>query len=187
MQRTSKDGYRSRSAYKLIEIDNKFKLFQRGQKVIDLGAFPGGWSQVASQKGANVVAIDTKQVNLIDGVEYIKCDIVNELEILKERLKDQRFDVILSDMAPESCGVRSLDHIRIMFLCKLALNLANYCLACGGKFVVKVFQGESDMDFCNELKKIFKIVKYFKPRSSRSESTEIYLVSLDFTKNRFFS
>ncbi len=108
----------------MIEIDNKFKLFQKEQKAIDLGASPGGWSQVASQKGANVVAIDIKPVNTIAGVEYIQCDI-NELEILRERFKDQKFDVILSDMAPESCGLKSLDHIRIMLLCEAALN---FCL-----------------------------------------------------------
>ncbi len=163
----------------MIEIDNKFKLFQKEQKAIDLGASPGGWSQVASQKGANVVAIDIKPVNTIAGVEYIQCDI-NELEILRERFKDQKFDVILSDMAPESCGLKSLDHIRIMLLCEAALNFAKHFLNHGGKFVVKIFQGESDKDFYNELKKIFKTVKYFKPKSSRSESTEMYLVGLDF-------
>lgn len=163
----------------MIEIDNKFKLLQKGQKVIDLGASPGGWSQVASQKGANVVAIDIKPVNTIAGVEYIQCDI-NELEILRNKFKDQKFDVILSDMAPESCGLKSLDHIRIMLLCEAALNLAKHFLNHGGKFVVKIFQGESDKDFYNELKKIFKTVKYFKPKSSRSESTEMYLVGLGF-------
>ncbi|MDF0607746.1 RlmE family RNA methyltransferase [Wolbachia endosymbiont of Onchocerca gibsoni] len=184
VQKTNKDGYRSRSAYKLIEIDNKFKLLQKGQKIIDLGAFPGGWSQVASQKGANIVAIDIKPVNLINGVQHMQCDIINELETLKERFKDQKFDVILSDMAPESCGIKSLDHIRIMFLCKAALNLAKHFLNYNGKFVVKIFQGEFDKDFCNELKKMFKTAKYFKPRSSRPESTEIYLVSLGFTGSR---
>ncbi|QKX02135.1 RlmE family RNA methyltransferase [Wolbachia endosymbiont of Dirofilaria (Dirofilaria) immitis] len=183
VQKTSKDGYRSRSAYKLIEIDNKFKLFQKGQKIIDLGASPGGWSQVASQKGANVVAIDIRPVNLINGVEHMQYDIINDLEILKEKFKGQKFDVILSDMAPKSCGIKSLDHIRIMLLCKAALNLAKHFLNYGGKFVVKIFQGESDRDFCNELKKMFKTAKYFKPRSSRSESTEIYLISLDFTSS----
>lgn len=163
----------------MIEIDNKFKLLQKGQKVIDLGASPGGWSQVVSQKGANVVAIDIKPVNTIAGVEYIQCDI-NELEILRNKFKDQKFDVILSDMAPESCGLKSLDHIRIMLLCEAALNLVKHFLNHGGKFVVKIFQGESDKDFYYELKKIFQTVKYFKPKSSRSESTEMYLVGLDF-------
>lgn len=164
----------------MIEIDNKFKLLRKGQKVIDLGASPGGWSQVASQKETSVVAIDIKPVNTIAGVEYIQCDIINELEILRNKFKDQKFDVILSDMAPESCGLKSLDHIRIMLLCEAALNFAKHFLNHGGKFVVKIFQGESDKDFYNELKKIFKTVKYFKPKSSRSESTEMYLVGLDF-------
>ncbi len=184
MQKTSKDGYRSRSAYKLVEMDNKFKLFQEGQKIIDLGASPGGWLQVASQKGANVVALDVKPMNAINGVEFIQCDIINEFEILREKFKDQKFDVILSDMAPESCGLKSLDHIRIMLLCEAALNFAKHFLSHGGTFVVKIFQGESDKDFCNEVKKMFKTVKYFKPKSSRSESTEMYLVSLGFIGSR---
>ncbi|QKX02777.1 methyltransferase domain-containing protein [Wolbachia endosymbiont of Litomosoides sigmodontis] len=182
VQKTNKDGYRSRSAYKLIEIDNKFKLLQAGQKIIDLGVSPGGWSQVASQKGAKVAAIDIKPVNSINGVEYIQCDI-NELETLRKRFKDQKFDVILSDMAPESCGLKSLDHIRIMLLCEAALNFAKHFLNHGGKLVIKIFQGESDKEFYNELKKMFKTVKYFKPKSSRSESAEMYLVSLDFISN----
>ncbi|WP_264688312.1 RlmE family RNA methyltransferase [Wolbachia endosymbiont (group A) of Sympetrum striolatum] len=184
VRKTSKDGYRSRSAYKLVEMDNKFKLFQEGQKIIDLGASPGGWSQVASQKGANVVALDMKPMNAINGVEFIQCDIINGLEILREKFKDQKFDVILSDMAPESCGLKSLDHIRIMLLCEAALNFAKHFLSHGGTFVVKIFQGESDKDFCNKLKKMFKTVKYFKPKSSRSESTEMYLVSLGFIGSR---
>lgn len=179
VQKTNKDGYRSRSAYKLIEIDNKFELFQEGQKVVDLGASPGGWSQVASQKGTNVFAIDIKPMDAIQGVEFIQSDIINEFEILKERFKDQKFDVILSDMAPGSCGLKSLDHIRIMLLCEAALNFVKHFLNHGGKFVVKIFQGESDKDFYNELKKIFKTVKYFKPKSSRSESAEMYLVGLE--------
>lgn len=116
----------------------------------------------------------------INGVEFITCDIINEFEALKEQLQDQKFDVILSDMAPGSCGLQSLDHVRIMLLCEAALNLAKHFLNRGGKLVVKIFQGESDKDFYNELKKVFKTVKYFKPQSSRSESTEMYLVSLDF-------
>ncbi|WP_168464956.1 RlmE family RNA methyltransferase [Wolbachia endosymbiont of Ctenocephalides felis wCfeT] len=180
VQKISKDGYRSRSAYKLVEIDNKFKLFKKGQKVIDLGASPGGWSQVASQKGTDVFAIDIKPMNALQGVEFIQCGIINGLETLKEIFKDQKFDVILSDMAPETCGLKSADHIRIMLLCEAALNFAKHFLNNGGKFVVKIFQGESDKEFCNQLKKMFQTVKYFKPKSSRSESSEMYLVSLDF-------
>ncbi|MDD9331321.1 MAG: RlmE family RNA methyltransferase [Wolbachia sp.] len=182
VQKINKDGYRSRSAYKLIEIDSKFKLLQEGQKVVDLGAYPGGWSQVASKKAEDVFAIDIKPMDELSGVEFIECDI-NEIKILKEKFKDQKFDVILSDMAPGTSGLKLLDHIRIMLLCEAALNFAKHFLNSGGKFVVKIFQGESDKDFYNKLKKMFKIVKYFKPKSSRSESTEIYLVSLGFTDN----
>ncbi|MBV0899668.1 MAG: RlmE family RNA methyltransferase [Wolbachia endosymbiont of Fragariocoptes setiger] len=178
----NKDGYRSRSAYKLIEIDNKFNLFQEGQKVIDLGSFPGGWSQVISEKVNDVFAVDVKPMEKINGVEFIQYDFINEFENLKERIKGQSFDVILSDMAPSTCGLQSLDHIRIMLLCEAALKFAKYLLNPEGKLVVKIFQGESDKDFYNQLKKIFKVVKYFKPRSSRSESTEMYLVSTGFSR-----
>lgn len=184
MRKTNKDGYRARSAYKLIEIDNKFKLLQSGQKIIDLGAYPGGWSQVAQQKTQDVVAIDIRLMEAIKGVEFIKCDIINEFEILKEKLKDRKFDVVLSDMAPESCGLQSLDHIRIMLLCEEAFKFAKHFLNCGGKFVVKIFQGEHDKDFYNELKKMFRVVNYFKPQSSRSESTEMYIVGLDFRNSQ---
>lgn len=180
MSKISKDGYRSRSAYKLIEIDKRFKLLQIGQRVVDLGAYPGGWSQVASQKTKDIFAIDINTMDEIQGVEFIKCDIINEFEALETKFIDQKFDVILSDMAPNSCGLQSLDHIRIMLLCESALKFAECFLNYGGNFVVKVFQGESDKDFYNQLRKMFKIVKYFKPQASRAVSTEIYLVALDF-------
>lgn len=103
-----------------------------------------------------MIAVDIKPINAISGVECIQCDIISELEILREKFKDHKFDVILSDMAPESCGLKSLDHIRIMLLCEAALNFAKHFLNHDGKFVVKIFQGESDKDFCNELKKCSK-------------------------------
>ncbi|MDG7056217.1 MAG: RlmE family RNA methyltransferase [Wolbachia endosymbiont of Meromenopon meropis] len=184
VKKTDEDGYRSRSAYKLIEIDNKFKLFQKGQRVVDLGASPGGWSQIAFKKKTNVVAIDIKPLNPIPQVKYIQCD-VNEFEILKNKLKDQKFDVILSDMAPESCGLKSLDHIRIILLCEVALNLAKHFLNYNGKFVVKIFHGKYEKNFFNELKKFFKKVKYFKPKSSRSESNEMYLIGLAFKGDKY--
>ncbi|OEY86732.1 50S rRNA methyltransferase [Wolbachia pipientis] len=180
VQQTTKDGYKSRSAYKLIEIDNKFKLLQNWKKVIDLGAYPGGWSQVASQKARDVLAVDIKPIDPLQGVQFIQCDIVNEFEVLKEELQDQKFDLILSDMAPNTSGLQFLDHTRIMLLCEAALNLTEYCLNHGGSFVVKIFQGESDKDFYQKLKKMFKTVKYFKPKSSRLESREMYLVNMQF-------
>ncbi len=183
MQKTSKDGYRSRSAYKLIEIDNKFRLFQDCKRAVDLGAYPGGWSQVASRKVKDVVAIDVKPIDPIQGVEFIQCDVLSEFNALKEKFQDQKFDLVFSDMAPNVSGLQSLDHDRIMLLCEAALSFAEHFLNRGGSLVVKIFQGESDKDFYHKLRKSFRIVKYFKPKSSRSESTEMYLVSMEFIKN----
>lgn len=127
-----------------------------------------------------MIAIDIKPINTtITGVEYIQCNI-NEFEILKNKFKDQKFDVILSDMSPKSCGLKSLDHIRIMLLCETALNIVKNLLKHKGKFVVKIFQGKFDKNFYYKLKNLFKTVKYFKPKSSRSSSKEIYLICLNF-------
>jgi 23S rRNA (uridine2552-2'-O)-methyltransferase len=183
VQKTYKDGYRSRSAYKLIELDNKFKLLQGWKKVVDLGAYPGGWSQVVSKKVKDIVAIDIKPIDSIEGVKFIQSDVINELDVLQAKLQDQKFDLVLSDMAPNASGLQSLDHTRIMLLCEAALSFAEHFLNRDGSFVVKIFQGESDKDFYYRLKKSFNIVRYFKPKSSRPESAEMYLVSMGFIKN----
>ncbi|XGA09069.1 MAG: RlmE family RNA methyltransferase [Wolbachia endosymbiont of Xenopsylla cheopis] len=178
-------GYRSRSAFKLIEIDDKFGLFKACHKVIDLGAYPGGWSQVAAQRVIKnnqglVFAVDLQKIEDIQNVKFVQCDIIDDAHILHDKLGSYKFDLILSDMAPKSCGCSRTDHIRIINLCERALELAKQFLGKDGKFVVKIFPGECEKSFLNELKQAFKVVKYFKPKSSRADSAEIYLLGLGF-------
>ena len=177
-----KDGYRSRSAYKLIEINNKFKILKRGISVLDLGAYPGGWSQVALEHGVSeVTAIDVQEMAPIEGVTFLRCDI-REKE-LHDRLGDVRFDVVLSDMAPKACGHREVDHMNIINLCEVARDIAVGYLKPGGVFVTKILQGEYEQEFRSSLKQYFRSTEYCKPKSSRSESSEIYLVALKYSKN----
>ncbi len=180
-----KHGYRSRSAYKLIDIDCKFKLFQRGRYVLDLGSCPGGWAQVAAERvaeggKAHVVAVDMAPMERIPNVDFVQCDVEHSPELLRAALQDRKFDVVLSDMAPKSCGHRQVDHANIINLCEMALDLAVEFLRSGGSFVTKILQGEYEQEFRRSLQYYFASVTYFKPKSSRSESSEIYLVGTKF-------
>ncbi|MCU7611607.1 RlmE family RNA methyltransferase, partial [Anaplasma capra] len=138
-------GYRSRSACKLIDIDGKFKILQPGRSVLDLGSYPGGWAQVASErvaKGgkAHVVAVDTQQMEKIPNVDFVQCDVEHSSDLLREALGDRKFDVVLSDMSPKSCGHKQVDHANIINLCEIALDLAVHTLKPGGSFVTKILQ-----------------------------------------------
>lgn len=181
-----KDGYRSRSAYKLIEINEKYKLLKPGCFVLDLGAYPGGWSQVAAQqvleggKKGLVIAVDLQQLEGIDNVTCLQCDIENEATFLYSHIGNLCFDVVLSDMAPKSCGHRQVDHANIMNLCELARDTALRSLKPFGCFVTKILHGEFEQEFRKSLTQHFETVSYFKPQSSRSESSEMYLVALKF-------
>ena len=155
-------GYRSRAAFKLVEMDEKFHFLKKGAKVLDLGAAPGGWSQVAAAKGATVVAADP-------GVP----------EMLKQAL-DGPADVVMTDMAAPTTGHRATDHIRTIALVEIALDVALDTLKPGGTFVGKVFQGGSSSDLLVGLKKAFREVKHVKPPASRAESVELYVVALGF-------
>ncbi|MEH0831148.1 RlmE family RNA methyltransferase [Anaplasma bovis] len=176
-----KDGYRSRSAYKLLEINSKFKILKRGISVLDLGAYPGGWSQVVLEHGINeVTAVDMQEMAPMQGVTFIKCDIREEE--LHERLGGAKFDVVLSDMAPKACGHREVDHMNIINLCEMARDVAVEYLKPGGVFITKILQGEYEQEFRSSLKQYFRKTEYCKPKSSRSESSEIYLVALEYNK-----
>ncbi|MGN7661059.1 MAG: RlmE family RNA methyltransferase [Anaplasma sp.] len=180
-----KQGYRSRSAYKLIDIDNKFKIFQRGRFVLDLGSYPGGWAQVAAERvtcddKVHVVAVDVKEMEKIPNVDFVQCDVEDSSHMLYEVLQNGKFDVVLSDMAPKSCGHKQVDHANIINLCEVALNLAVEFLRPGGSFVTKILQGEFEQELYRSLRCYFRSVAYFKPKSSRNESSEIYLVGTDF-------
>src|SRR5258708_27322996 len=174
-------GYRSRAAFKLIELDGRFHFLRKGAKVLDLGAAPGGWSQVAAAKGATVVAADVLEMEPIPGVAFFKADLTDAQvpALLKEALGGPA-DIVLTDMAAPTTGHRATDHIRTIALAEIALEVALDVLKPGGTFVGKVFQGGSSSDLLARLKKAFREVKHVKPPASRQESVELYVVALGF-------
>lgn len=175
--KAKQDGYRARSAYKILEMHQKFKLFKRNRRVLDLGAAPGGWSQVAkSFVGDDFVdAIDLLPIDPIAGVNIITGDFT----VYAPQLQSAYHGVI-SDMAPSTCGLSKVDHIRIMGLVEEAWLFAKEHLEAGGFFVAKVFVGGTELGLLNDLKRHFQSVRHFKPKSSRSESKEIYVVGKGF-------
>jgi 23S rRNA (uridine2552-2'-O)-methyltransferase len=183
-----REGWRSRAAFKLIEIDDKNRVLKVGQRVIDLGAAPGGWSQVAAKRThaeqgkGQVVAIDYLAFDPIPGVEIIQLDFLDDSapDRLKALLREGGADVVLSDMAAPTMGHSSTDHLRIMALAEAALAFAVEVLSPGGAFLCKVFQGGSERELLNELKQRFKIVRHIKPPASRSDSAELYVLATGF-------
>ena len=180
------EGYRSRAAYKLIELDEKFGLLKRGGRVVDLGCAPGGWCQVAAKavgsKG-RVVGIDYLETPAIAGAEILQLDFTDDDAPRQlKALLDGPVDVVLSDMAAPTTGHRSTDHLRIVALAELALDFAEDVLAPRGVFVCKVFAGGAEGDLLDRLKKRFTIVKHAKPKASRTESAEKYVVATGFRR-----
>ena len=183
------DGYRSRAAYKLIEINDKFQILKPGANVVDLGVAPGGWSQVAakiiksdSEKAKNkLIAIDLLPIEGIGGVTSFEKDFYEDdaKDLIIDSLDGQYVDVVLSDMAANTTGHSQTDHLRIMDLCENALIFALKILKPGGHFVAKIFRGGAEGDLLDLVKQNFKKVKHFKPESSRKESSEFYLVALE--------
>ena len=185
--RARREGFRSRAAYKLIEVDDKLHLLKPGRVVVDLGAAPGGWSQVAAQRvGAGsgkgrVVAIDVLDLDAIAGVDFLKLDFLNS--DAPARLKDMlngRADVVLSDLAANATGHKRTDHLRTMVLVEAAADFAREVLAPGGALVAKVLQGGTERDLLARLKHDFASVKHVKPAASRADSSELYLVATGF-------
>jgi 23S rRNA (uridine2552-2'-O)-methyltransferase len=184
-----RDGWRSRAAFKLIEIDDKARLLKPGQRVVDLGAAPGGWSQVAAQRvkspeRGQVVAIDYLAFDPIKGVDILQLDFMDETapEALKSRLRDRGADIVLSDMAAPTTGHSRTDHLRIMGLAEAALEFAAEVLAPGGAFLCKVFQGGSESELLKSLKRDFAKVQHIKPPASRAESAELYVLATGFRR-----
>jgi 23S rRNA (uridine2552-2'-O)-methyltransferase len=175
-----KQGLRSRAAFKLIELDDKFHLITKGARVIDLGAAPGGWSQVAVQRGAaRVVGVDLLPIDEVAGATLIQGDFMDEsMPARLMELMGGPADLVLSDMAPNTTGHTATDHLRIMALADLAFHFARQVLRPGGAFVAKVFQGGSERDMLVPLKQSFSVVKHAKPPASRKESSELYVVAL---------
>jgi len=177
------DGYRCRAAYKLLEIDDKFKIFKKGAKIVDLGAAPGGWSQVAQIRSNNgkVYSFDLLDMAALHGVKFMQLDFLSDdacLRILE--FVGSKVDVVLSDMAANSCGNPQVDHLRIINLCELAFDFAKQILNPGGVFIAKILRGGGDHALLAEIKKHFEMVKNFKPKASRQDSAEIYLVARGF-------
>lgn len=175
-------GYRSRAAYKLTEIDDRFRLLKPGARVIDLGMAPGGWTQVALERGVTDVAgIDLLPVGPLPPAHILEMDFTDPKasERLMELLGGAP-DVVLSDMAPNTVGHRQTDHLRIVGLIEAALDFAVRVLRPGGAFVAKAFQGGETTEVVNELKRHFREVRNVKPKASRAESSELYLVATGF-------
>lgn len=177
-------GYRSRAAFKLIELDDKFHFLKPGARVLDLGAAPGGWSQVAHARvGAkgSIVGVDVLDMEPIAGVELMKLDMMSaEAPAAIRAALSGPADVVLSDMAAPTTGHRATDHLRTTALFEAALELAEEVLKPGGAFVGKVFQGGAAPELLTKLKKSFREVRHVKPPASRAESVELYLVALGF-------
>ncbi len=175
-------GYRSRAAFKLIELDEKFKLIKPGCLIVDLGCAPGGWVQIALERGAGrVVGIDILPVDMVAGADLIEMDFMDDKapQAIKDLL-DARPHLIMSDLAANTTGHRQTDHLRTVALVEAAANFALDSLAPGGHFITKVFQGGAEGNLLSLLKKRFKNVRHAKPKSSRSGSPEIYLIATGF-------
>lgn len=181
-----KEGYRSRAAFKLLEIDDKHRFLKRGARVVDLGAAPGGWSQIAvTRTGAptlgRVVAIDLLDIDAIPGADFLHMDFLDDSAPEKlKRLLDGPADVVLSDMAANATGHRKTDHLKIMALVETAAAFAREVLKPGGVFLAKVLQGGTEPALLAELRRDYTSVKHVKPESSRADSAELYLLATGF-------
>jgi len=184
--RARREGLRSRAAFKLMEIDDKAKLLKPGAKVVDLGAAPGGWSQVAAKRvragnGGRVVAIDLLAMDPLPGVDFLQLDFLDP--DAPERLKallGGPADVVLTDMAANATGHRATDHLKIMGLAEAAAEFAREVLKPGGAFLAKVLQGGTEVELLASLKRDFASVKHVKPAASRSDSAELYVLATGF-------
>ncbi|WP_286240139.1 23S rRNA (uridine(2552)-2'-O)-methyltransferase RlmE [Neptuniibacter halophilus] len=178
-------GYRSRASFKLIELDEKDKLFRPGMTVVDLGAAPGGWSQIAAERVGDrgrVVASDILPMDSMAGVEFVQGDFTEEevLQRILNALGDEPADLVISDMAPNMSGMSAVDQPAAMYLVELALDMAREVLKPGGNFVAKVFQGEGFDQYMQDMRTSFQKVVTRKPDSSRSRSREVYLLGKGF-------
>jgi 23S rRNA (uridine2552-2'-O)-methyltransferase len=192
VEKAKLEGLRSRAAFKIIEIDQKFKIFRKNKIVVDLGCAPGSWSEFAVNKVGfgNVFAIDLLEIEPIAGVNFLQYDFLAEdaiekiISLINKNSINQKklCDIVMSDMAANTTGDHNTDHIRIIILLEEALNLAEKILKEGGVFIGKIFQGGSSDEILKKLRKNFTKVKYFKPESSRKGSSETYLVATGFKK-----
>jgi 23S rRNA (uridine2552-2'-O)-methyltransferase len=181
VQRAKAEGYRSRASFKLMEIDDRDHLIRSGEVVVDLGATPGGWSQVAAKRmqgKGRVIALDLLEMEPLHGVDFIQGDFREEdvLKKLETMLAGQKVGLVLSDMAPNMSGILLSDQARVMHLAELGLEFSRNWLKPDGAFLVKVFQGYGFDDFVREMRQLFKTVSSRKPDASRDRSAEVYLL-----------
>jgi len=181
VKQAQNDGYRSRAAYKLLELNDKDKLFKPGMCVVDIGAAPGGWSQVAARmvgESGRIIALDILPMDSFAQVEFIQGDFTEDsvFKELMDTLNGQAVDLVICDIAPNISGVRLVDQSKAMYLVELALDFAQQVLKPGGNFAVKVFEGEGLDDFRQTARGIFTKVLNRKPKASRDESRELYIV-----------
>ncbi len=188
VQLAKDEGLRSRAAFKLIEIDDQFSLIKKGSKIVDLGAAPGGWSQVAAERAGSisgqgkVVAIDISEMEPIPGVDIFHLDFMDDSapDLLKKALEGKGADVVMSDMAAPATGHKQTDHLRIMGLAEAALYFAIEVLNPGGVFLAKVLQGGTEGDLLTMMKKSFQKTRHVKPKASRADSSELYVLATGF-------
>lgn len=185
VQRAKSEGYRSRAAYKLLEIDDKDHLLRPGMIVVDLGAAPGSWSQVALKRvgaAGQVFALDLLPIDPLANVDFIQGDFQEDavLAELEARLDRRQVDVVLSDMAPNMSGIDTADQARSIHLGELALDFVDRHLHVGGSFLIKVFQGSGFMEYRNEVARRFESLQVRKPKASRDRSAEVYLLGLRY-------
>ena len=188
VEEAKRRGYRSRAAFKLTEIDDRYHFLKPGMIVLDLGAAPGGWSQIAAERVGSgdgkgqVLAIDLTEIEPLPGVEVLAQDVSaeNAPATIRAVLKGDRADVVLSDMASPATGHRATDHIRVVALVEAALDLAEDVLKPGGTFLAKVFQGGAGGELVTRLKRSFAKVHHVKPKASRKESPEVYVLATGF-------
>ena len=182
VKRANRDGFRSRAAYKLLEIDQRDKLLRSGGTVLDLGSSPGGWSQVAASRTGSqgyVLSIDILPMASIPGVEFIQGDLREATvhEAIEALLRRRVVDLVMSDMAPNLTGIRATDQARSLELAGLVLSVSKRVLRPGGNLLLKAFQGEGTKEFQTRLKQLFDSVETRKPQASRSRSAEVYILA----------
>lgn len=187
--RAQKEGLRSRSAYKLLEIQEKTKLIKPGMTIVDLGAAPGGWSQLASGivgSTGKIYALDILPMEALNHVEFLQGDFREEsvMQQFLQRVQSKPIDLVISDMAPNFSGMRSVDQPRSIYLAELALDFAQKVLKPKGCFIVKTFQGEGFEVFLKDLRSLFAKVTIRKPSASRGSSAEVYLVAIGYRKGK---
>jgi len=194
VKQAQEQGLRSRAAFKIMEIDDKFKIFKKGKIVLDLGAAPGGWSQIVVDKvgRGKVFAVDILEMEKIEGVEFLQQDFlaengieniinfINKHQVPNSNQEIRKCDVVMSDMAANTCGDAKTDHLRIVGLLEEVLDFSQQVLAQDGIFVGKIFQGGAGEELLKKFKQHFAVVKHFKPNSSRKESAENYIIATGF-------